>query len=103
MYQRLDEDTARTASILMGVKIFMEHKEKYKNEEGYNVCQAIREMMEDSRAEGWASGIRIFIQSNRDDGTEDTVISDKLQKYYGLSQNEALKFLDDPQAQFARK
>ena len=131
VYQRLDEDTARTASILMGVKIFMEHKEKYKNEEGYNVCQAIREMMEDSRAEGWASGekagwtqgekagwtqgekagwtqgekagletgIRIFIQSNRDDGAEDTVISDKLQKYYGLSQKEALKFLDDPQVQ----
>lgn len=111
VYQRLDEDTAKTASILMGVKIFMKHKEKYKNEEGYNVCQAIREMMEDSRTEGWEAGreqgekagweagIRIFIQASRDDKTEDTAIADKLQKYYNLPQEEALRFLQNSQVQ----
>ena len=111
VYQRLDEDTANTASILMGIKIFMEHKEKYKNEEGYNMCQAIREMIEDSRTEGekagWEqgeksgreTGILIFIQANRDDGTEDTAIAGKLQKYYNLSQEEAQRFLQNSQIQ----
>ena len=113
IYQKLDEDTAETAGILMGVNIFMKQKKKYKNEEGYNMCQAIREMMEDSRTEGWEAGekvgretgekigekngleagIRIFIQSNRDDGLEDDAIVNKLGKYFGLAQKEALKFL----------
>ena len=101
IYQKLDEDTAETAGILMGVNIFMKQKKKYKNEEGYNMCQAIREMMEDSRTEGWEAGekngleagIRIFVQSNRDDGLGDAAIADKLGKYFGLAQKEALKFL----------
>lgn len=70
-----------------------------------DICLAIREMMEDSRAEEWETdekyglaqgektGIYIFIQSNRDDGTEDAVIADKLQKYYDLPQKVAQKFL----------
>lgn len=57
------------------------------------MCQAIKEMMEDSRTEGWEAGIRIFIQANRDDGLEDDAIADKLRKYYGLAKKEVLKFL----------
>ena len=55
-YRKMDEETARTVSLLMGVKVFMEKKEKYKEGEGYNMCLAIREMMEDSRMEGWEEG-----------------------------------------------
>lgn len=97
VYQKLDEDTAKTASVLMGVKIFMQQEEKFRNGEGYNMCQAIREMMEDSRMEGekngWEVGIRIFIQSNRDDGVEEGVIAEKLMRYYDLSQEEVQKAL----------
>ncbi len=109
-YRKMDEETARTVGVLMGVKRFMEHQEKYKEGEGYNMCQAIKEMMEDSRMEGeksgWekgeksgrkkeqAEGIRIFIQSNRDDGTEEDAIAGKLQKYYEMTETDAWKMLN---------
>ena len=101
-YRSMDEETARTISVLMGIRKFMEQEEKYKNGEGYNMCQAIMEMMEDSRKEGrkegrrkeQAEGIRIFIQSNRDDGITDEAIAEKLQKYYFLSKDRARKALE---------
>ena len=55
-YKKMDEETAKTVSVLMGVKAFMENRERYKEGAGYNMCQAIREMMEDSRLEGEKAG-----------------------------------------------
>ena len=55
-YRRMDEETARTISVLMGIKNFGENEERFKTEEGYDMCQAIREMMEDSRQEGETLG-----------------------------------------------
>lgn len=57
VYQKMDEETAQTIGVLMGIKKLMENREKYKTEEGeYNVCHAINEMMEDSRLEGIVEG-----------------------------------------------
>ena len=127
VYRQMDEETADTVGILMGVKGFMENRKKYKEGEGYNMCQAIREMMEDSRVEGekigrmegekigriegekagWKEGekagreeeqkegIRIFIQSHRDDGTEEEAIADKLQKYYAKTAEDAWSLLNN--------
>ena len=85
----------------------------------YNMCQAIQEMIEDSRMEGekvgWKEGekagrkegekvgreeeqkegIRIFIQSHRDDGTEEEAIADKLQKYYAKTAEDAWSLLNN--------
>lgn len=121
-YRKMDEETARTVSLLMGVKVFMEKKEKYKEGEGYNMCLAIREMMEDSRMEGWeegekagwekgekagwekgekarmaqkAEGIRILIRSSRDDGIKENMIAEKLQAYYAMTENDAWAALRD--------
>ena len=55
-YRRMDEETARTIGVLMGIKNFGENEERFKTEEGYDMCQAIREMMEDSRQEGETLG-----------------------------------------------
>lgn len=56
-YREMDEGTARTISVLMGIREFREKEEKYKTEEGkYNMCHALQEMMEDSRLEGEAKG-----------------------------------------------
>ena len=41
-----------------------------------------------------AEGIRIFIQSNRDDGTEEDAIAGKLQKYYEMTETDAWKMLN---------
>ena len=54
---RIQADTAR-------IKRFEENKKRYKTEKGeYNVCQAIREMMEDSRSEGSASQVIEIIEN----------------------------------------
>ncbi len=50
-YREMDEETARAISVLMGID-FMEKKEKYREGEGYNMCQAIQEMVEEGRMEG---------------------------------------------------
>lgn len=100
-YRKLDEETAETIGILMGVKDFMEQKETYKRGETYDMCQAIREMVEDGVKEGVkegikkgeSNGLRIFIQSNRDDGLADEAIVEKLQKYYSLEKEEAWETL----------
>lgn len=76
-----------------------------------DICLAIREMMEDSRVEGekagWKEGekagreeeqkegIRIFIQSHRDDGTDEKAIADKLQKYYAKTAEDAWSLLNN--------
>ncbi len=119
VYRQMDEETANTVGILMGVKGFMENRKKYKEGDRYNMCQAIQEMIEDSRMEGekvgWKEGekagrkegekvgreeeqkegIRIFIQSHRDDGTEEEAIADKLQKYYAKTAEDAWSLLNN--------
>lgn len=97
-YQKMDEETARTVSVLMGIKGFTEKQEQYKEEEGYNMCQAIQEMIEEGRMEGrmegqskeQENGIHILMQLlSRDYGIEEKEIADKLQKYYALSEEGA--------------
>ena len=55
-YRFLDEETARAASVLIGMKNFEGRKEKYQEREGYNMCTAWRELLEDSRKEGKEEG-----------------------------------------------
>ena len=99
-YQKMDEETARTVSVLMGIKGFTEKQEQYKEEEGYNMCQAIQEMMEESRMEGQIKeqekGIHILMQLlSTDYGVEKKEIADKLKKYYALSEEEAWGILKE--------
>ncbi len=97
-YQKMDEETARTVSVLMGIKGFTEKQERYKEEEGYNMCQAIQEMIEEGRIEGrmegqskeQENGILILMQLlSKDYGIKEKEIADKLQKYYALSEEDA--------------
>ena len=96
-YSEMDRDTAQTISALMGVDAFMEREEKYKSGGKYNMCQALREMMEDSRMEGHslgvAEGIRALIMENLDEGVSVERIVEKLQEYFSLSEEEARETL----------
>ena len=59
----------------MGIKRFAENKKKYKTEKGeYNMCQAIREMMEDSRMEGIAEGEARGEARGRSEGSASQII-----------------------------
>lgn len=53
-YQDMDEETADVVSTLMGVEKEMAKKDN--GEDGYNMCTAIREMLEESRLEGRQEG-----------------------------------------------
>lgn len=97
-YRRMDAETARTIGELMGVEGFMEKEEQYRNGEGYNMCQALQEMMEDSRQEGITEGIKegicALIQENLDEDISHERILEKLQKYFSLSEEAALEMLN---------
>lgn len=56
-YKSLDEETARTVGAVLGVNRFMENKERFKEGKGYNMCQAIQEMLQDSMNEGINQGL----------------------------------------------
>ena len=59
VYHSLDEETARAASVLVGMKNFEKDKDKYLQEgEGYDMCTALRELVEDGRLEGLERGKR---------------------------------------------
>ena len=65
-YQSMDKETAQTLGVLMGINKFKENEETYKTEEGnYDMCQAIRELMEDSRLEGEKEGKKEGIAHER--------------------------------------
>lgn len=103
-YREMDEETAQTISVLMGIR-FMDKKEKYEEGKGYNMCQAIQEMVEEGRyegkqegkqegrllgrQEGKEEGIRILVGVSRDYGMKEEEIADNLQKYYALSKDMA--------------
>ena len=55
-YQEMDEETAQVVSSLMGVDKFMDESAKYRKGDRYKMCEALQEMMEDSRLEGKAEG-----------------------------------------------
>ena len=67
-YIHLDEDTAVVISGLMGVGKFMSDRERYKEGSGYNMCQAIREMLDDSINQGISQGISQGIRQGIDLG-----------------------------------
>ncbi len=69
-YRSLDEETARAASVLIGMKDFEAKKEKYREEEGYNMCTALREMVEDGRAEGREEGREEGRKEGRQEGRQ---------------------------------
>lgn len=69
-YQHLDLDTLEAMSVLMVIPRIWEERGKYmseKEEEG-NMCQAIRELMEDARSEGIEQGMEQIILNMHNNG-----------------------------------
>ena len=57
VYRTLDWETAEAAAELIGAKNFLAAREKYEEGGTYNMCTAMKELMEDSRAEGFEAGL----------------------------------------------
>ena len=59
-YRQLDEEAVHVMAVLLDMPTLWEEREKYlaenEEKEEYNMCQAIRELIEDGRIEGRAEG-----------------------------------------------
>lgn len=56
-YRHLDEETAEIISGVIGVRNFMENKERFQEGGQYNMCQAMQELLMDSWNDGVSTGI----------------------------------------------
>ena len=67
-YEHLDEETAMTIGGMIDATKFINNKERYEHEGKYNMCLAIKEMMEDSELIGIQKGISQGISQGIDRG-----------------------------------
>lgn len=80
-YYNVDNETYQMIAMLTNSKELLEYSEEHENEEGKDMCQAIKEMIEDGRAEGIAEGIaqdKINVAKNLLDILSDEVIAEKV-------------------------
>ena len=72
----LDDETIEAISCMTNIPNLIEKKDDYKTEGGYDMCQAIKELIEDSKAEGRTEGLALnakifkFIQANNNIDSE---------------------------------
>ena len=69
-YRGLDGETARVAGALIGVKDMEEKMKRYQEEDGFDMCTALKEMLEDSRNEGYHLGVSQGITQGVSLGTD---------------------------------
>ena len=75
-YHTLDDETIEAISCMTNIPNLIEKKDDYKTEGGYDMCQAIKELIEDSKAEGRTEGLALnakifkFIQANNNIDSE---------------------------------
>ena len=93
-YQHVDQETAEAISVLMGVEILMENKDKYENDGGYNMCQAMRELLEDSRQEGISQSVHALVETCRELGLSKDAVCEKLEQKLQLSQSVAEEYVE---------
>lgn len=75
-YRHLSAETAKTMSVLLNMPRIWEEKERYmeeEEEEEYDMCQAIKEWIEDERKAGYEEGIKEGIKEGIREGIEEGI------------------------------
>ena len=75
-YRHLSAETAKTMSVLLNMPRIWEERERYmeeEEEEEYDMCQAIREWIEDERKAGYEEGIKEGIKEGIREGIEEGI------------------------------
>ena len=97
-YQKLDEETVKAASVLLGNKRLM--RKQNQNEEGtYNMCKALDDLAEESRREGkregkregMRSGIIAFLELCKEFGMNREAATESLAQKFGFEKSIAEK------------
>lgn len=97
VYSHLDMETLEVVSVLMDIPKLWANREKYRNqeekEETGNMCQAIRELMEDAKQEGLEQGleknIKAFIEFAQEMRLDKAVVVQKIMEKYGFGESKS--------------
>lgn len=89
-YQRLDEETVKAASVLLGDKRLM--MKQNQNEEGtYNMCKALEDLFEEGRQEGEREGLRsgiiAFLELFQEFGMNRETATERLAQKFGFEKS----------------
>ncbi len=100
-YQHMDMDTMEAMSVLLDIPQIWKNRAKYiENEEseGGNMCQAIRELMEDARNEGLEQGIEqginALIKSLQKMGISKYDITKEVRDNFELTEEKAVSYIE---------
>ena len=101
-YRCLHADTVEALSVLLNAPKIWEEKERYmqkeKEEEEYDMCQALREWMEEERAEGKEEGreegIKALVEICKELGASQELTVMKIMQKYAFSEENAHKYVE---------
>lgn len=100
-YRHLDRDTVEVMATLLKIPKIWEEREKYMNgnEEEYDMCQALQEMLMDERIEGKKAGIKegikAFIESGRELGIREEIVEAKLKEKFLLADEDVQRYMKE--------
>lgn len=104
-YRHLDRDTVEVMATLLKIPKIWEEREKYMNgnEEEYDMCQALQEMLMDERIEGKKAGIKegikegikAFIESGRELGIREEMVEAKLKEKFLLNDEDVQRYMKE--------
>ena len=97
-YKNLSEETFEMIVKCLGRSELWKIRENFRNhsdeKEGYNMCQAIRELCEEERAIGREEGIESMILDNLEEHRSEETIIGKLVRWFSLTQEQAKSYYD---------
>lgn len=93
-FRQIDEQSYNAAKVLLGSEKQLKQALQLKEEGGnIDMCKALEELYQDGLDAGIEKGIEALILDNLEDGKDESVILDKLQKRFSLNKEDAIQYL----------
>lgn len=92
-YQNMEQDAFEVAAHYTNADELISIRKYHKEGDKVNMCNALKELIADGRAEGRIEGINGAITICRNLNITDEIIAQNIQETYNLSEEEAWKFL----------
>ena len=105
-YQQMEEEAYDMIAAFTNEEMYISIKDRCKKEGKVDMCQALRELMEDSKLvgmeegiekgmeKGIEKGIEVFVRDKVEDGVEESRIVGKLVFFFDLSMDKAREYVE---------
>ena len=101
-YQQMEEEAYDMIAAFTNEEMYISIKDRCKKEGKIDMCQALRELMEDSKLvgmeegieKGMEKGIEAFVRDKVEDGVEESRIVGKLVFFFDLSTDKAREYVE---------